>query len=106
MISFELVCIKNHAVLVLIVLGSCVLVDNILSMIGLLIMVQCQVIGYGTMPGYWLWCSAGLCAGLCVGLCSRSSAVFASEFGSVCIEVPTQWMMIFGIGSASRISTL
>jgi hypothetical protein len=41
MISFELVRIKNHAVLVLIVLGSCVLANNILSVIGLLVMVQC-----------------------------------------------------------------
>jgi uncharacterized membrane protein len=41
MISFELVRIKNHAVLVLIVLGSCVLANRILSMIGLLVMVQC-----------------------------------------------------------------
>jgi hypothetical protein len=76
MISFELVRIKNHAVLVLIVLGSCVLADNILSVIGLLVMAQCRAIGYGAMPGYWLWCSAGLCA----GLCSRSSVVFTLEF--------------------------
>jgi hypothetical protein len=41
MISFELVRIKNHAVPVLIILGSYVLADNILSVIGLLVMVQC-----------------------------------------------------------------
>jgi hypothetical protein len=78
MISFELIHIKNHAVPVLIVLGSCVLADNILSVIGLLVMVQ-----------YWAMCK-----------------VIFKEFSNVYIGVLAQWKMIFGTGSASRINTL
>jgi hypothetical protein len=46
MITFDLVCIKNHAMLVarLIVLGSCILANNVLSVTGLLVMVQCWAI--------------------------------------------------------------
>jgi hypothetical protein len=80
MITFELVCIKNHAVLVtrLIVLGSCVLANNVLFVIGLLVMVQC-----------WAMCR-----------------VIFKEFGSVYIGVSAQWKMIFQTGLALRICTL
>jgi hypothetical protein len=84
---------------VLIVLGSCVLADNILSVIGLLVMVQC-----------WAMCRVmfkefNVYIGVQQRL-HRGSATFTSEFHNVYIGVPTQWKMIFGTGSASRISTL